>query len=300
MSEQSTLSVSKEMTVYDVPMDLIKSDPEFNCRGEIGLNDVVDIMQSYKQIGQQTPVTLRRLVNDPSGLEYLVLAGNRRFYAAKYSEWGTIKATIVENIDDATAYVINLSENVKRKDLTLMQEAKAISHLVALKWGRGKIARALNQSDGWVQVRMMALDLAQVDFVKTELDRNELNTQQVRELYTLKCQDRTEELASAVKLIKEKKERVTKQKMALAASAMVNPDDKVDRKTAEARKAKKRSQLEVQRLIDMLVDTFGTTLASRCLAWANGNINSVDLIQEIKAQAESRGKTFVPPQFNII
>jgi hypothetical protein len=62
-------------------------------------------------------------VND----KYEILAGHRRYYAAKQLEWDEIAVNVISNLDDDLERLIHLDENLERKDLNIARREKALS-----------------------------------------------------------------------------------------------------------------------------------------------------------------------------
>jgi len=65
-----------------------------------------------KRNGLLQPILVR-----PVGTRYAVVSGHRRFAACKTLEWKTIDC-VVRNLSDEEAYIINLTENIQREDLS--------------------------------------------------------------------------------------------------------------------------------------------------------------------------------------
>ncbi len=78
------------------------------------------LVASIKEQGVIVPIKVR-----PSGDEFEIVYGNRRFQAAK--EAGLTEVDIIlEDLDDATSFTQGLTENVVRKDMTPYEVAIAL------------------------------------------------------------------------------------------------------------------------------------------------------------------------------
>ena len=78
------------------------------------------LVASIKEQGVIVPIKVR-----PSGDEFEIVYGNRRFQAAK--EAGLTEVDIIlEDLDDATSFTQGLTENVVRKDMTPYEVAVAL------------------------------------------------------------------------------------------------------------------------------------------------------------------------------
>ena len=87
---------------------------------EEGLKELAD---SIKQHGIIQPLVLRRLGN-----KYEIIAGERRYKASIMAGLKTVPA-IISNIDDNKSAEIALVENIQRRNLTSIEEAKSYKSL---------------------------------------------------------------------------------------------------------------------------------------------------------------------------
>lgn len=112
----------------EIPCNAILADAAFNVRVETGNAEVqktdakeLDILvKAFKKDGQITPILVRE-TKVPG--KYSLVAGFRRFSAAKTLGWTTIRASVCQ-LDDEEAYYLNLKENLIRKDLSTFELAK--------------------------------------------------------------------------------------------------------------------------------------------------------------------------------
>ena len=80
--------------------------------------------ESIKQHGIIQPLVLRRLGN-----KYEIIAGERRYKASIMAGLKTVPA-IISNIDDNQSAEIALVENIQRRNLTSIEEAKSYKNLL--------------------------------------------------------------------------------------------------------------------------------------------------------------------------
>ena len=100
------------------------------------LSDEIDYLcNSISEIGLLQPIIVR-IKNDLD--PYEVVAGNRRFYACKKLGLKKIPCIVVD-VDDKFAFEIALIENIQRKDLKTLEEAKAFKDYV-YEYGWGGIS----------------------------------------------------------------------------------------------------------------------------------------------------------------
>lgn len=83
-----------------------------------------DLAESIKAHGIIQPLVLRRL-----GEKYEIIAGERRYRAAMLAGLSSVPAVIAK-IDDKSAQEVAISENVQRKELNPIEEAKSYQALL--------------------------------------------------------------------------------------------------------------------------------------------------------------------------
>ena len=88
---------------------------------EQGIKELAD---SIKEHGIIQPLVLRKL-----GDKYEIIAGERRYKAAQLAGLSTVPA-VIANIDDNKSAEVALVENVQRRDLTAIEEARSYQSLL--------------------------------------------------------------------------------------------------------------------------------------------------------------------------
>lgn len=267
-----------------VALSLIYPDNEFNSRGPIAPIDVVDLARSIGEDGLIQPVVITPLAADDkrraNGAQYLLVAGYRRYHAHKLLEWTEIECAVREDMDEIKCRVINLKENLDRKDLNILQEAKAISRLKELGVGEMAAAEQLGKSRGWIQVRYMLLDLP-IE-VQNEAASGIITQTDIRLIYS--TQDPAERIAIAKKI----KESVQRGEGKVAARAKAATRKHSDKKI--------RNKIEILHMMEYLQGTIGNGLWTRTLAWAIGEIDDFDLFKSVESQATNMGVGYVMPK----
>ena len=107
-----------------VPLDLISANPQ-QPRNSFDEETLVGLAESIKARGVLQPVLVRPIV----GGRYELIAGERRWRAARLAELETIPA-VVRRHDDAASLEVALIENMAREDLNPVEEARACAALV--------------------------------------------------------------------------------------------------------------------------------------------------------------------------
>ena len=262
------------MDVVKLPISSIEVNEEFNCRGTILPLDVASLASDIQQNGLMNPVNVRKI----GGGKYSLVAGFRRLKAHKILEITEIDAVIVE-CDDQRALIMNLSENLQRKDLNILQEANALRRLRLSGMSEEDSARAISASRGWVQVRFMLLSLPEA--IQQEAGAGVIGQEYIRELYSMGT---VEEQFEAVKRIKDSK----------AAGVKRNLNLKRLRKGQMFHK-KQRTRAECEAMIEEILDSLGPNLSTRMLAWACGNLTESEVFSDLQEACNQAGKRYEIP-----
>jgi len=160
--------------VSTIALDLIEPSPR-NPRNDLGAID--ELAESIDAYGLLQPIVLRQV-----GRRYEIIAGHRRFAAAKQLGWREISAVIRADDQDG-AYILTLVENLQRDDLTPREEARALEVLVRERgWSTREVAQAVKRSPAYISKRLRVFE----DPVLAPLVlRNELSVSSAEELLPL-------------------------------------------------------------------------------------------------------------------
>lgn len=272
----------KGYDVQEIELNKVYNDIKFNCRGRILPMDVIDLAKDIDQNGLQFPIAVQPACDVdgglPDGFDFRIVAGHRRYMAFKVLKKTSIPALVKEGLSELQARLINLSENLKREELNIVQEANAVNRLRDFGMIQETIATTLGVSRGWVQVRLSLLLLP--DDIQQEAAVGILNQYQIRQICTL---DNRDKQYDAVKRIK---------------NARLNGDRNIDvgKKPAEDPfKKKRQSKTAAQTMMTHMAKTIGYGLHTRVLAWTNGEINSAELYFDIRRYAKERDIEYTIP-----
>lgn len=263
----------------DILMSEVFSDEEFNCRGKIIPLDVVDLIKSIERDGLQQPIILQPFTGVP-GKKYRVIAGHRRHMAYHVMKKLTIPAMIREGLNELQARTINLVENLKRQNLNILQESRALIPYKKANWGQDIIAAEVGMSRGWVQVRIMLLDLP--EDVQAEASAGLINQDQVRKLWSLR--GNKDELYKAVRLIKDRRRAGETGKIDVQVKKPVNPHKKQHRAPAE-----------IFALQEIVQGAIGNSLVTQMMGWCAGLLSDYEIHRAIKETAALMGKRYEIP-----
>lgn len=121
------------------------------------MNNLNGLMRSILDKGLLQSVIVR-IINDKNCYE--IVAGYRRCSACKKLGWKKIPCQLLD-LSDIEAFEISIVENVQRKTLNPIDEAKAFKKYVYDNgWGSvSKLASKLGKSFAYITKRIMLLDL---------------------------------------------------------------------------------------------------------------------------------------------
>ena len=137
-----------------IPLELISPNPH-QPRDDFDEAALVALSESIKVRGVLQPVLVRPL---PGGT-YELIAGERRWRAAKLADRETVPA-IVRHHDDAASLEVALIENMARQDLNPVEEARACAALTEeLGLSREEVGRRVGRSRVAVSNLIRLLDL---------------------------------------------------------------------------------------------------------------------------------------------
>ncbi len=143
--------------VCEVPIHAIRSS-SFQPRRRFGEDELNELTHSVRIHGIIQPIVLRQA---PSGDGYELIAGERRYRAAKRAEMQMIPA-VIRNISDQEAMEIALIENLQRSDLDPVEESYAYLRLTEeLGWTQEQIGERIGKSRSHVANYLRLLTLEQ-------------------------------------------------------------------------------------------------------------------------------------------
>lgn len=141
--------------VIQVDVNTINPSP-FQSRKHFNEEKLRDLAETIQQQGIIQPLLVRQITNN----RYELIAGERRLRAGKLAGLSEVPC-LVQTIDDATAAMINVLENLHREDLNVVEEAEGIRQLIeqhSLK--HSEIASTLGQSRSSITNKLRLLSLS--------------------------------------------------------------------------------------------------------------------------------------------
>ncbi|MDO4912545.1 MAG: nucleoid occlusion protein [Lactobacillus sp.] len=146
--------IPKNKQVQD--LELAKIVPnQYQPRRTFSDDSIKELAETLASQGLLQPIIVRS-----HGNGYELIAGERRYRAAKSLGWEKIPA-IVDEMDDQKAASLALIENLQRENLNPIDEAKAYSNLMELNdLSQTQLAKEMGKSQSFVanKLRLLKLD----------------------------------------------------------------------------------------------------------------------------------------------
>ena len=174
--------VPKNKQIQDIELDKIVPN-RYQPRREFSDDSIKELAETLDKDGLLQPIVVREDGED----HYEIIAGERRYRAAKGLGWETIPA-IVKNMDDDQAASLALIENLQREDLNPIDEAKAYTNLMKLNdLTQTALAKDMGKSQSYVanKLRLLKLD----DDVQKALIEGKITARHGRALLNLSEDD---------------------------------------------------------------------------------------------------------------
>ena len=151
-----------------------------------------ELAESIKVQGIMQPILVRSVVDGANGAKYEIIAGERRFRAAKLAGLDQVPV-LVRNVPDEAAAAMALIENMQREDLNPLEEAHGLQRLIK-EFGltHETAAQAVGRSRSAASNLLRLLNLA--DPVQTMLMAGDLDMGHARALLSL---DRATQITAA-------------------------------------------------------------------------------------------------------
>ncbi|MFL5952989.1 MAG: ParB/RepB/Spo0J family partition protein [Gaiellaceae bacterium] len=174
-----------------IPVDQIHPNAK-QPRKRFDHEGVSGLAESIKAQGLIQPVVVRPRLEGG----YELIAGERRWRAAKEASIATVPA-VVREADDRDTLLLGLVENVAREDLSPIEEARAYAMLIdEFALSLGEVAERVGKSKPTVSNRIRLLELP--EDVLSMIGRNELTEGHARAVLSVPDQDGRRRLAKRI------------------------------------------------------------------------------------------------------
>ena len=170
--------VNSGESIQEISIDKLISG-KFQPRKSFNSESIKELSDSIIEQGLMQPIIVRKA--DKNLFE--IIAGERRWRAAQLAKLKTMPA-IVRDINDRSASIIALIENMQREDLTALEEAEGIQKMInEFGMTHEAAADAVGKSRSTVTNLLRLLLLS--DFVKEKLNAKEIDMGHARALLSL-------------------------------------------------------------------------------------------------------------------
>jgi ParB/RepB/Spo0J family partition protein len=250
---------------HDVPTSTIFCDTAFNCRSPFPPQSCLDLSQSIARHGLQFPVVVqpREDVEEgiPSGYKYRLLVGHRRFTAVtQLLQLDTIACEVRTGLTSQEAHILNLMENLERKSLSIIDEAKGLHSIFPEPVPVREMARTVSKSREWCRIRYELLTLP--DKVQQVCGAGHLAASDIA---IILATDKARQVSMCDNLLKAKERGESARRRI--------------RNYSKTRRTRSRTEIE-EMIARLMVDEIEPS-PYRALAWASGEISDDDLLENI-------------------
>lgn len=159
-----TLAIPPSQQV-SLPLDAISPSP-LQPRKVLDPERLAELASSIAQVGVLEPILVRPLPPEPKAqsleprAQYQIVIGERRWRAAREAGLSDIPC-ILRDLSDHDAFLIALSENIQRDDLTPLEEAEGYEYLIQSGsiTNQSELARRLGVTRARISQKMKLLHL---------------------------------------------------------------------------------------------------------------------------------------------
>jgi ParB family chromosome partitioning protein len=168
----------------ELPLDELATG-QLQPRGAFPEESLAELADSIREQGILQPLIVRPRLS-PEGPRYEIVAGERRWRAARLAGLATVPV-LVRELDDPSALAVALIENLQREDLNPLDQARSLARLVSdFGLTHEEVATAVGRSRASVSNLLRLLGLH--DEVKAMLSDGRLQMGHARALLSLDTQ----------------------------------------------------------------------------------------------------------------
>ncbi|MCV0404010.1 MAG: ParB/RepB/Spo0J family partition protein [Chloroflexi bacterium] len=138
--------------IREVPVAKILPNPA-QPRLSYDEDSLTELADSIREHGVLQPILVR-----PSGAQFELIAGERRWRASRMAERDTIPAIVVD-FDESTALEVSIIENLQREDVSPLEEATMFRRMTdAFGYSVRQLAQKVGKDKGYVENRLRLSD----------------------------------------------------------------------------------------------------------------------------------------------
>lgn len=193
-TDNETIAPVEEVQPHEKEIEIAVSDiipNPLQPRKTFDADKLAELTESIKEHGVIQPLIVRK-----NGAKYEIVAGERRWRAAKIAKLKTVPV-IVREYDNAKMAEIALVENIQRHDLNAIEEAEGIKRLMnEFGFNQEQAAKKIGRSRTAVTNILRLLNLPAS--VREAVSRETLTMGQVKPLLSLENAQEQEKLARII------------------------------------------------------------------------------------------------------
>lgn len=232
-----------------------------------------ELAASIKEQGLLQPILIRAIGNKNGRDVYEIIAGERRYRAAKIAGLTEVPV-LVKNVDDQTTAAMALIENMQREDLNPLEEAQGIHRLITdFAFTHEQAALAVGRSRSAVSNLLRLLNLAKP--VQTMLMAGDIDMGHARALLVV---DSATQIQLANQVVAKRMSVRDAEKLVTRASA---------EQATKPRETREKSR-DIARLEEELSDLLATLVSIKTGARNKGqliiNFNDLDALDGVIAR----------------
>lgn len=175
------ISMNMEEKIFQIPIEDIIPN-RFQPRLTFEDSALQELAESIKQHGIIQPLVLRKL-----GDKFEIIAGERRYKASQIAGL-TVVPAVISDIDDDKSAEVALVENIQRKNLTSIEEARSYKNLLDRGYlTQEQLANKMGISQSTIANKLRLLNLDET--VQDALLNEKISERHARSLLTLKTNE---------------------------------------------------------------------------------------------------------------
>jgi ParB family transcriptional regulator, chromosome partitioning protein len=192
----------RSKVAFEIALSKIEPDPN-QPREDFEPASLARLAESIRTKGLLQPISVRRI---EGGDLFMIVAGERRWQAAKQAGLSTITAIVFEkDLPPGELLALQCIENLLRENLTRTEQAKAFRTLLTVNnWTQAELARELGVSQPTISQSLDLLDLP--DEVQAQVDSGKLAAS-VASKIAASIEDPVEQTALASRFVQEQTSR---------------------------------------------------------------------------------------------
>ena len=152
----------------EIKLSLLEDNP-YQPRLEYNKKELQELANTIKENGLLQPISVLKRDN-----RFIIIAGHRRKRAFELLERKKIPVILSEEMDDINLQILATIENLTRVDLSLLEEAKAYSDILASGLKLKELAKKIGKSESDISRKRKILKLSE-EILKDIRENNSTN-----------------------------------------------------------------------------------------------------------------------------